>query len=60
MLQTVPVGLSYKLAAVLKSEGVLPTSIYVGASTVSAYLCQSYDIKFISVPNNQLGKLMLR
>ena len=37
MLQTVPVGLRYKLVAVLKSEGGSPTSIYVSASTVPAY-----------------------
>ena len=37
MLQTVPVGLRYKLVAVLKSEGGLLTSIYVSASRVPAY-----------------------
>ena len=37
MLQTVLVGVRYKLVAVLKSEGGLPTSSYVSASTVPAY-----------------------
>ena len=36
-LQTVPVGLSYKFVAVLKLEGESLASIYVSASTVSAY-----------------------
>ena len=52
MLETMPVGLRYKLVAVLKSEGGSPTSIYVSVSTVPAYLEQSYNIKFISVPND--------
>ena len=60
VLQTVPVGLRYKLVAVLKSEGGSPTSFCVSASTVPAYPWQSYDIKFISVTNRQLGKLMFR
>ena len=38
MLQTLLVGLRYKLVAVPKSEGGSPTSIYVSASTVNAYL----------------------
>ena len=37
VLQTVPVGLRYKLVALLKSEGGSPTSIYVSISTVPAY-----------------------
>ena len=49
-----------ELVAVLKSEGGSPTSIYVSASTVPAYPWQSYDIKFISVTDHQLGKLMFR
>ena len=60
MLQTVPVGLRYKLVAVLKLEGGSPASIYVSASTVSAFPKQSCDIKFISVTNDQLVKLMFR
>ena len=55
-LQTVPVGLRYKLVAVLKLEGGSPASIYASASTVSAYPMQSYDIMFISVTNHQLKK----
>ena len=43
-LQTVPVGLRYKLVAVLKSEGGSPTSVYVSASTVPAYPYQSYKV----------------
>ena len=54
------VGLRYKLVAVLKLEGGSPASIYVSASTVSAFPKQSCDIKFISVTNHQLGKLMFR
>ena len=41
MLQTVPVGLRYKLVAVLKSEGGSPTSIYVNA--VSQSPCHQED-----------------
>ena len=40
-LQTVPVGLRYKLVAVLKLEGGSLASIYVSASTISAYPSQS-------------------
>ena len=43
-LQTVPIGLRYKLVAVLKSEGGSPTSVYVSASTVPAYPYQSYKV----------------
>ena len=43
MLQTVPVGLRYKLVAVLKLEGGSPASIYVSASAVSAFPSRSYD-----------------
>ena len=60
MLQTVSVALRDKLVAVAKSEGGSPASICVGASTVFAYPEQSYNIKFISVTNYQLGKLMFR
>ena len=55
-LQTVPVGLRYKIVAVLKLEGGSPASVYASASTVSAYPIQSYDIMFISVTNHQLKK----
>ena len=60
MLQTVPVGLHYKLVAVLKLEGGSPASIYVSASAVSAFPSRSYDTEFISVTNHQLEKLMFR
>ena len=60
MPQTVAVGLRHELVAVLKLEGGLLASFYVSASTVSAFPKQSCDIKFISVTNHQLGKLMFR